>query len=693
MTPEQPSTSSVNASGSPVVGARVIVDVLRQLAGKPPETVQLTPMRNKAALFVLEKSLLKMEQQAALLTFPVPLMDLASALHQFARNEKKILYLAQADWGAVKLIDMVFAAVIDQGKLDEEGIWLLNRFRLPLFHAVLGDYSFFFARQNVSRRFINAVTLHLLTTREPFARDLKFVLGGLATRMHEAFEGGSGKFNALCLEGQTWFATQQQRLHKAEVKVRELAENKQRKQQAEERVVALINRCIAGKSLPHLLVDFIVGDWRQLLLWTSMKEGEQGLNWKRQSRLTESMVEFVAGCQTPDGRTQYQKFLPSLIKGLHSSLVDIQENRDRLALLMEPVELVLNAMLMGAMPDFIVHPGLPVAPSRATGFEVTVESNPAMERIRALQAGQWVRFRTQDRQFEACALIVKGEGDQPWTFVNQSGQGVVNKTLSQLAVLLTGGVLEIVGEGNAIDEVLNQMLQRIAAELPRPTAASSARDTHADSGLDPDAGTATSTRTEESHLQENAPATAASAQPDTAAIQSAESHQTKQPAHTFAQPLHPASHKISAAPVESGKTHSTSSTEPLSPELAALDASLHKTETENTLPHTVQQTVQEETYPDEVMQASYTAVDGLQIGARLVWYKSESEDITLKLAVKIRSTGKLVFVNHIGIKSLDTDRDTLARLIASGRVVIIDIGAKFDSALERIVKHIQQDKK
>src|SRR3990167_6672267 len=195
-------------SPSQVVGARMIVDVLRHFAGVPPDTVQLTPLRNKAAQFVMEKSLLKIEQQSATLTYPVPQMSLASTLHQFARNEKKILYMAQADWGAAKLIDVIFDAVIDQGKLDAEAIWLLNRFRLPLFHAVLSDYSFFFARQNLARRFINAVTLHLLTTREPFARELKFVLGGIASRMHEAFDGTTGKFNSLCLEGQTWFATQ-----------------------------------------------------------------------------------------------------------------------------------------------------------------------------------------------------------------------------------------------------------------------------------------------------------------------------------------------------------------------------------------------------------------------------------------------------------------------------------------------------
>lgn len=650
------------AQAPTVVGARMIVEVLRHYSGTPPENVQLTPMRNKAAQFVLEKSLQKMEHAAALLSFPVPQMALASMLYQFARNEKKIIYMAQADWGAVKMIDAVFDAVIDQGRLDAEGVWLLNRFRLPLFHSVLSDYSFFFARQNLARRFVNAVTLHLLTTREPFARDLKFVLGGIATRMHEAFDQGAGKFNALCLEGQTWFATQQQRLQKAETRIREMAETRSRKQQAEERVVTLINRCIVQKPLPELLLEFITGDWRKLLLFTSMKEGEQGINWKRQSRLTESMVEFVQACQTPEGREQYQKFLPSLLKGLQTSLADIIDNAAQLAATMDTVELALTALAAGARPDTQVHAGLALPRPASPEFEVTLVSNPSLERIFALQAGQWVRFRTQDGQFEVCVLVLPGHGNEPWSFVNQSGQGVVSKTAPQLAGLLANGVLEIVGEGNAIDDVLNHVVAQVAANLPRPSVSPPPAMVVQSRGIaaEPVIGDAGESR---EHAGDMEPASSDPAVTPDLVLPCGDT-------------------------VEADAEPTLAPPEPADP-LATLDAVLSRQEDEVALAN---ETFVED-YPAELMEASYAAVDGLQIGARLVWYKSEKEDVSLKLAVKMRSSDKFVFVNHVGLKTLDTHRHALACLIASGRIVIIDIGAKFDSALERIVKQIQQDKK
>lgn len=633
-------------SAHPVIGARVIVEILRHLAGVPPETVQLTPMRNKAAQFVMEKTLQKLEHQQAALVFPAPLVSIASLLHHIAKTENKILYMAQADWGAAKLLDRVFDRIIDVGKLDAEGVWLLNRFRLPLFHFALNDHSFFFARQNLARRFINAVTLHLLTTREPYARDMKFVLGGIAKRMHEAFDGTAGKFNGLCLEGQTWFATQQQRLQKAELKIRDLAETQSKRQQAEERVVDLLNRCLAGKNLPRMVVDFMQTEWRQTLLSTSMKEGEQGLNWKRQARLSESMVELALACHSEEGRSQYQNFLPSLLKGVNASLAGIHSSEAKIAKTIEPLELVLSAMLIGITPEMCSCLPLALPELKTSVYQVTLESSPLLDRVLALQPGEWVRFKTPEGQFEACALVVKGQDGEAWSFVNQSGQGIVRKSAQQLANLLSNGVLEIVGEGCAVDEALQQILADTLPALPKQKIATT-------SGL-------------------SAPGLSASSPP------------------------------ASSQPRE----------EDISPSLVADVDSVLQSQVE-TLPNaerqlplvslseckaakdTAQDTgfSQEEPVPDELMQASLAAVDGLQVGARLVWYKTEEQDFTLKLAVKTRGSEKLVFVNHIGVKALETDRKSLACLIASGGMVIIDIGARFDSALERIVKQIQQDKK
>ncbi|CBL46949.1 Hypothetical protein HDN1F_33660 [gamma proteobacterium HdN1] len=642
------------------IGARVMMDILRYETQCTHDAVQLTPARNKSAQFVLEKTLAKFAQREASRTYPFIQMDLESALVQYIQAEGRILYMAEMDWGMIRLLDQVFLDIAAKGKLDEESLWLLNRFRLPMLFGCLADLSFFFSRQNVARRFLNLVTLYLLTTKEPFARDLRFVLGGLATRMHEALVVGPGKLNALCLEGQAWFATHLQRLRQAQEKVKEVLETRERRGFAEERVVTLVNHCIAEKKLPQILVEFILGDWRQLLLHTSMREGEQGVDWKRQSRLTESMVAFVNDCQTPEGRTQYQKFLPSLLKGVQTSLAQLTEDPQLVVAKMEPLELVLNAVLLGAAPDVAVHPGLPVVVPPVQTFELTLENSPAIERIRGLGVGEWVRFVTREQRFEACMLVVKGTDSSMWSFVNQSGQAVVSKTLAQLGALLNTGVLEIVGEGNAVDDALNRILPRLAEKALAITAEKKS----AAPPLSPWRESLNS----------------AKVKPSLPEAKNAESLEASEIVATEIV----ATERETVTVELDGDTNTNTKDAP--------DEGVCKVpgEFEDAL---TEKLAEEPELTEDVQEAAYNLVDGLQVGARLIWYKTAVEDVSLKLAVKIRSTGKLVFVNHVGIKLLELDRPALARKIALGSIAIIDMGAKFDSTLERIVKHIQQDKK
>jgi hypothetical protein len=72
---------------------------------------------------------------------------------------------------------------------------------------------------------------------------------------------------------------------------------------------------------------------------------------------------------------------------------------------------------------------------------------------------------------------------------------------------------------------------------------------------------------------------------------------------------------------------------------------------------------------------------------------SKGGESRCKLAVRIKATDKFIFVNRLGIKTWETQLEELVRAVALGEVTIQDTGAKFDSALERVVKTIQSEKK
>jgi hypothetical protein len=84
-------------------------------------------------------------------------------------------------------------------------------------------------------------------------------------------------------------------------------------------------------------------------------------------------------------------------------------------------------------------------------------------------------------------------------------------------------------------------------------------------------------------------------------------------------------------------------------------------------------------------------VDGINIGG-WIDYSKDNESIVCKLAVKMKATERMIFVNRVGEKVLDTHREELAELMAKGCVTIVDKGRAFDRALESVVKSIRQEK-
>ena len=91
------------------------------------------------------------------------------------------------------------------------------------------------------------------------------------------------------------------------------------------------------------------------------------------------------------------------------------------------------------------------------------------------------------------------------------------------------------------------------------------------------------------------------------------------------------------------------------------------------------------------MNSALAAIDALQVGGWLSQETTQGEQ-RCKLAVRIKASDKLVFVNRLGIKVMEIQRRELARLLVLGVVSIVDTGRGFDSSLERIVRSIQQEK-
>ena len=82
----------------------------------------------------------------------------------------------------------------------------------------------------------------------------------------------------------------------------------------------------------------------------------------------------------------------------------------------------------------------------------------------------------------------------------------------------------------------------------------------------------------------------------------------------------------------------------------------------------------------------------INVGA-LIEFKLDSGDQTLKLAVKLKSTGRHIFTDKAGIKKLDLSQDELLALFIQQQARIVRLGEEFENSLSKIVDGIRNNKR
>lgn len=638
------------------IGARVVVELLR-LKADPPDTTKLilADARSKNALAVLRDRMLALQQN---LPFPAGTPSVATALDEACRDLQIPLPVARPDWGGICLLDQLFDQWLQHQQLDEQAQQWLAFLRLPVIRYAILDYSFFFTPQNLMRRFLNQLHLVLLSSSQKSRTVLRESLLPLLQRIHTEFKQDIGACNRICIEAQTWFASHSDKVGQIEEQLRTQEISLRKEQVAEPRVVRELNRIAGGKVLPRMVMDFLHGEWRRSLLLISMREGEEGSTWKRQVRITESLVELALGCEDEKGREKYRSFYPVMMKNIKTLLVSVNEDSAALEEALDPLELILTALLNGARADAAEVPLLQASNAHITAVAVKQVGTRALSRIQALAVGDWVRIMTADGAHDVFRITLKAADDEPWVLVSQSGKTITKKTAFQLAQGLEGGVLDIIGQGRWWDDQLDQQLTQLHAlwqeelarrpppEPPKPAVKTPAIKTPA-----------TPTTTE--------PATdvALAALSLVSLEQQASSHH-------------------GATADTASRTEQILQNSNLT--LAESEPASSAEEVEDFLaPHAIS---------DEERETALQAIDQIQVGGWIVQQTSKGEE-RCKLAVRLRGRDKLIFVNRLGVKVLEIDRQPLAELLARGLVTIVDTGQKFDNTLERVVRSIQEDRK
>jgi flagellar biosynthesis GTPase FlhF len=285
-------------------------------------------------------------------------------------------------------------------------------------------------------------------------------------------------------------------------------------------------------------------------------------------------------------------------------------------------------------------------PDSLKGISTTVSAS-LIKKAQALQEGGWLLYRTEAGESIRCKLLAKIPDTDQLLFVNRNGLKVLQMGIEDMAYCLSAGIARQLREGDFFNSAWQQCVRAVLNEFEQRQEELQERKAR---------------RVEEERLREEQ------------RVQ-AELDRKQQELRRIA-----AAGKAKAEALAIAKAKAEAERE------AAEQAEQERQE------RAQQQLEERDRQRVEARKIARLSLDSISIGAWVEIPNADGEATKSKLAVKISSTKKYIFVDRNGLKVAQLLRDELIEMLVEGQAKILDLGENFEDRLAKVVEGLRRDK-
>lgn len=403
-------------------------------------------------------------------------------------DDETVEAIKRNDEDVINLISMLFDFILDDDDLPTAMKALIGRLQIPLLKVAIIDRSFFNAESHVARRLLNALAKAGIgwSSRDPGGDVLYQRIEGVVIRILNDFSDDLSLFDELLEDFTAFYEQQQRRDEVVDKRTRETEEGRARAELARAMVQQTLNRRMAGKQLPPVVVRLLQEAWRNVLYINCLKEGTESENWKQAVKVVDAVIWSVLPQPGADWMARLQSLAPKLgnslkkglsgvhydslatetllreLAGIHAgflkgvathriSVVDPREASQQVA-----GQVGVGEIAQGAGKD-VSAVVLPEAEADTSGQEVLPEDSEFVAQVGRLSVGCWIEFIEGDK-VERHKLVARIRSVDKLIFANRRGVKVAEMAGMKLAVDLSLGRARIVEEAQFIDRALESMI-------------------------------------------------------------------------------------------------------------------------------------------------------------------------------------------------------------------------------------------
>ena len=368
--------------------------------------------------------------------------------------------LDQADDDVINLVSLLFDFILDDEGLPSEIKALIGRLQIPLLKVAITDKTFFSNDNHEARLLLNMLARagNQWDPQQGIQDDLYQRINHAVHRIIDDFEEDASLFATLLDEFQRFFDNQSSRSERVEQRVREAEEGKARAEQARLEVVAVLDKRMAGRQLPDVVVRLLRQGWQQVLYLTWLREGPDSATWQQQVKVVDGVVWSVLPHRDQTALEKLKALSPKLLKTLYSGLGQISYDEAEAKQLLIKFRDVHQQLLKGLETERVaVEPEMPTTEPQATENAALPENHFLVKKAGQLAPGQWIEIVDDDepRRAKLAANIRSGV---KMVFTNRRGIKVEEFSAYTLAVALHEGTVKLIEEGALFDRALEAVI-------------------------------------------------------------------------------------------------------------------------------------------------------------------------------------------------------------------------------------------
>ncbi|MEX2489518.1 MAG: DUF1631 family protein, partial [Pseudomonadales bacterium] len=255
---------------------------------------------------------------------------------------------------------------------------------------------------------------------------------------------------------------------------------------AQRAVISEMNDRLAGREIPEIVLKLLVPGWRNLLVNTHLRKGEESDDWQRHVRVLEQVFQHLDGSVDPKQSPDYME-PEELVEHIEEGLTSIAFEPGQRAPLVNSLRRMLTEadarqempvveMDSDSVAETLGFASISEKDALREEIKDSQANNPQwsewLSRVHRLYVGEWLQFERGSDAADAAeaeiAIVAWISEDQSnLVFVNRSGVKTHDLSSEEMALRLMDGSAKILEESDIplTDRASHRMLQNMHNQL------------------------------------------------------------------------------------------------------------------------------------------------------------------------------------------------------------------------------------